>query len=184
MGVKFIGRAAFNAIYDAYADRVYRTALYYSENHHVAEEITQTVFMKLYMNIENINKNAVSVWLCTSAKHMAINYTNKRKREIPLSVLEEQGDECLLTECLEDELLTKLYHEELKGLGVNIFAELLRVNERLYDALTLTVILGKPEKEVAEIMGISYDNLRQLVSRAKKWVRKYYEEEYDHLNKA
>lgn len=184
MGVKFIGRTAFDAVYDANVDKVFRTALYYSENHHVAEEITQTVFMKLYVNVENINMDAVSTWLCTSAKYMALNYRKTRRYEIPTEDIVKVSDERVQTESTETMFLKELYFEESKGLGESIFAELLYVNERWYDALTITHILGKPEKEVAEIMGISYDNLRQNLSRARKWIRKHYEEKYDHLNKA
>lgn len=55
MKVKAIGKIAFDAVYEANAERVYRTALHYSDNNqYAAEEITQEVFLKLYMNMENI----------------------------------------------------------------------------------------------------------------------------------
>ena len=38
---------AFDAIYKNSADSIYYTALRYCGNHHVAQEITQTVLMKL-----------------------------------------------------------------------------------------------------------------------------------------
>ena len=51
MEIKSIGKIAFDAVYDMYAETVYQVALYYSEDHHVAEDVTQEVFMKLYANI-------------------------------------------------------------------------------------------------------------------------------------
>lgn len=36
MKVKAIGKIAFDAVYEANAERVYRTALHYSDNNHYA----------------------------------------------------------------------------------------------------------------------------------------------------
>lgn len=73
MKVKAIGKIAFDAVYEANAERVYRTALHYSDNnHYAAEEITQEVFLKLYMNMENINMKAINTWVIVTAKHMAL----------------------------------------------------------------------------------------------------------------
>ncbi len=184
MSVKFIGKTAFEAVYAAYADKVYRTALYYSKNHHVAEEITQAVFFKLYQNMEDINLNKAEQWLCVVAKHMALNHIKKSKFEIPVEDIANACDKKVQGDSVEEVFFSKIKYEASVELTENIFAELLRVNEEWYDALTLTCILEKPQKEVAEIMGVSYDSLRKKISRARNWIREHYEEEYDHLNKA
>lgn len=83
MKVKAIGKIAFDAVYEANAERVYRTALHYSDNnHYAAEEITQEVFLKLYMNMENINMKAINTWVIVTAKHMALNYHRDHGREM------------------------------------------------------------------------------------------------------
>ena len=49
MGREFTGESAFVDAYSEYFDAVYREALRYSGNHHVAEEIAQDAFfMHMY----------------------------------------------------------------------------------------------------------------------------------------
>ncbi len=181
MVVKSIGRAAFDAVYESNADVVYRTALYYSGNHHAAEEITQTVFLKLYINMEHVNMKVVRSWLITTAKYAALNYNRDSLREIPT---EETVVKKEYVESLEDGYIKKLREKEYQELAGNIFAELYRVNERWYDAVTITYFLEKPQKEVAEIMGISLEVLHGILYRAKQWIRKNYAEEFAYLNDA
>lgn len=181
MGIKSIGKTAFDAVYEANADAVYYTALRYSRDEHAAEEITQTVFMKLYMNMENINMEAVNSYLLSAAKHMALNYKRDGKRVVPA---EEICEDAKVTDSAEDEFMKKLYRNEYCELAEMIFTELYRVNERWYDAIMITYLLEKPQKEVAEIMGVSLEVLHSMLYRAKKWIRRNFEEEFDHLNKA
>lgn len=183
MGVQFIGKSSFDAVYEANADKVYRTALHYSENHHVAEEITQSVFMQLYMNMENINMDAVPVWLCTCAKHMALNYHRGKQFEVYAEDVKDEFEIEAKSESTEDEYIKvmeqNIRYEFLEEMLRDLYAE----NERWYYAWTITRILDKPEKEVAEIMGISYDALRKMLSRTNKWMERHYRERYNHMKK-
>lgn len=172
--------SVFDAIYESHLDRVYKTALHYSNNHHTAEEISQIVFMKLYMNLEHINMDAVQKWLCTTAKHIAMN--NKRDRKLEVLVDEIAYDEEMTTSnSLEDDFIRELWEKEHSALASKIFADLYCVNPRWYDAVTITYFLEKPQKEVADIMGIDIGALHSMLYRAKKWIRKNYEAHYNHL---
>lgn len=181
MGVKFIGKSAFDAIYDANADKVYRTALYYSDNHHIAEEITQNVFMNFYVCMDNVSMDSVSNWLITAAKNMALNYVRTQKREVLTYDITDEYGEYLTTESIEEELLKAFSQKENYEFLEEMLEGLYQENERWYYAWTLTRILDKPDKEVAQIMGISYDNLRKILSRTNKWIERHYERQYEHL---
>ena len=49
---------------------MYKVAAKYCGNHHTAEEIAQSVFMKLYMNMDHVNLDAVRPWLVLTTKYM------------------------------------------------------------------------------------------------------------------
>ena len=186
MGVESIGRAAFDAIYERDVEIVYKTALKYSGNHHAAEEITQNVFLKLYMNMEHINMEAARGWLILTAKYMALNVKRDSAREC---LTEEPEEEKAISfhgsqETPEDIFFQKLKERESRELVEDIFEALYRTNPRWYDAITITYFLEKPQREVAEVMGVSLEVLHSLLYRAKQWIRKHYEEQYDHLNNA
>lgn len=184
MVTKAIDKVAFDAIYEDKADGVYQTALHYSRNHHAAEEIVQAVFVKLYLNMDNINEKAIGSWLLTTARNMAINWERDLKRE----VLTEDFECCTAEDItdmnnLEDAFIKKICDEEYRELAKEIFTELYHLNPRWYEAVTITYVLEKPQKEVAEIMGVKIEVLHSILYRAKKWIKKNYEEQFEHLRK-
>lgn len=184
MGTKAIDRAAFDVIYRENADSVYQTALRYSGNdYHAAEEITQTAFMKLYMNLGSVNEKAINSWLLTTVRHMAINYKRNLKREVlkeNLLYFESKNDS--LENSSENDFIRKVCDEECRKLAKDIFDDLYRMNHRWYDAIAITYFLEKPQKEVADIMGIKLEVLHSMLYRAKQWIKKNYEEQFNYLN--
>lgn len=128
--MKAIGKARFDAIYEENIERVYKTALFYSGNHHAAEEIAQTVFMKLYVNIENVNPDAINSWLLTTAKHIALNYQRETRREVLMEEVEISDELVPHVPSPEDMVIQKLKREDNRELAGNIFSELYRVNPR------------------------------------------------------
>lgn len=186
MEAKAIDKSAFDAIYEKNVAGVYQTALRYSGNYHVAEEITQTVFMKLYINLDNVNPEAVGSWLLTTAKHVAINYKRSLKREVSkedIEVLYDEKGTVPVADSPEDDFMNRLYTEECKELADSILADLYCLNPRWYDAVTISYLLGKPQKETADIMGVKLEVLHSMLYRARKWIQKKYDKQFDHLQK-
>lgn len=186
VGTKAIDNSAFDAIYRKNLMGVYQTALRYSRNYHAAEEITQTVFMKLYINRDNVNVEAVGSWLLTTTKHVAMNYKRSLKREVLKEDMEALYDEDVImpaADSLEDDFINRLYVEGCKELADNILADLYYLNPRWYDAITITYLLGKPQKETADIMGVKLEVLHSMLYRARKWIQKKYDKQFDHLQK-
>ena len=62
-----VKKAEIDRLYKENVSKVYRTALYYVEDHYVAEEIVQEVFLKLYDNLGDICMESVPAWLITTA---------------------------------------------------------------------------------------------------------------------
>ena len=184
MDIKSTGRNTFEAIYEENVKKVYRIALYYSGDHHAAEDVTQTVFLKLCMNIENVNEERIVPWLKTTAKRMAQNYERDSVHEVdyPMDEVERMIDELEQEESVEELLEIRNKRETQIEEIENIFADLYQKNPRWYEAVTITYILEKPQEEVAKSMGMSPNALRIMLHRAKKWIRKHYQKQLDHLD--
>jgi len=183
VGIKSFKKDSFDALYDTYAGKVYYIALYYSGNHHAAEDVTQTVFMTLYMNRENVNMDRVEAWLKTTAKHRALNMRRDSDHEMSAGITRAiyMFDNSMYVENVEELFIGRYNKQMRKELAEEIYLELYRENERWYNAITIVYILQKPQKEVAETMGISLGALQLMLHRAKKWIRKQYQEKLDHL---
>jgi RNA polymerase sigma-70 factor (ECF subfamily) len=184
--VESVAEAVFDIIYERYSESVYRTARKYSGNHHNAEEIFQNVFLKLYLHIDHVDVDAAGKWLTLTAKNMALNYKRDHAREYLVEELcyEEENNFVDSEDDPENLFFRKLRDNQCKELTEDIFEALYRKNPRWYDAVTITYVLERPQKEVADVMGISLEVLHSMLYRAKKWIRKNYEEKYDHLDRA
>lgn len=184
MGLESKNNSVFDEIYDTYAGTVYKTAMKYSENHHVAEEIVQDVFLKLLRHEKDVNKEAAGKWLTLTTKHMALNYNRDHAREYLVEDLlyDEEALDQEVEESPENRLLTRIEHEEEARLLDDIFGALYRENPRWYEAVTITYVLEKPQKEVAEEMGITLEVLHSTLYRAKRWIRRNYGDRYRHLD--
>ena len=184
MDIKSKGKNTFDAVYEANAEKVYRIALYYSGDHHAAEDITQTVFLKLCINIENVNEERIEPWLKTTVKHMAINYREHARFEVdyPMEEVETLAEDVVYEESVEELLEFRHKREVRIELAEKIYSDLYQKNPRWYEAVTITYILEKPQKEVAETMGLSENALYVMLHRAKKWIRKHYQKQLDHLD--
>ncbi len=183
METKAIDRAAFDVIYKENADSVYQTALRYSgNNYHIAEEITQTAFMKLYASLGDVNEKAINSWLLTTVKRMAINHKRNIKREVlKESLFSFESEDEFFEESSEDDFIRMVCNKEYRELAEDIFEELYQWNRRWYDAIIFTYFLEMPQKKVADIMGIKLEVLHSMLYRAKRWIKKNYEEQFNHL---
>lgn len=176
-----VKKAEIDRLYKEYTSKVYRTARYYVRDHFAAEEITQEVFLKLYDNLGNIRIEAVYWWLLTTAKNMAMNYDRDSKREISVEEVEETELDYKV-EGLDEQLVKMIRQKEYCELKDEIFAALYVKNPRWYEAVSITYVLGKPQKEVAESMEISLEVLHSMLYRAKQWIRESYEEQFHQLD--
>ena len=75
------------------------------------------------------------------------------------------------SEGLDAQLIEVFRQKECRELHDTIFADLYEKNSRWYEAVTVSYTLDKPQKEVAEKMGISVDTLYSTLYRAKQWIK-------------
>ena len=184
--MELTGNTDFDEIYRSNAEVVYKTAVKYSGNHHEAEEIAQSVFLKLYINMGHINLEAARGWLILTTKYMALNRNRDLEREYLVDefIGSEEEDPAEIAENPEDIFLRKIKERQYMRLKEEIFEALYAKSPRWYDAVTITYVLEKPQKEVAEKMGVTLEVLQAVLYRARRWMRENYAEEYAHLDNA
>ena len=163
--MELTGNTDFDEIYRSNAEVVYKTAVKYSGNHHEAEEIAQSVFLKLYMNMGHINLEAARGWLILTTKYMALNRNRDLEREYLVDefIGSEEADPAEIAENPEDIFLRKIKERQYMKLKEEIFEALYAKSPRWYDAVTITYVLEKPQKEVAEKMGVTLEVLQAVL---------------------
>lgn len=97
----------FNQSVDDYSDRLFRFVLKSMKDRHMAEDIVQESFEKMWKNRENIDGSKVKSYLFTTAYHTMIDKLRKEKRmvateEIPSGAMEHTSQYSDLKERLDE----------------------------------------------------------------------------------
>lgn len=153
-------KISFKELYALYSNKVYATALHYSQNINDAEEITQDVFVSIFKNANSFKGNAkVSTWVYRIAVNTSLNYIKKKNKRTFFS-LEEYNKEIPNFEhpgVVEE----KKENARLMYQAINTLPETQKI------AFILGFIEEKPRQEIADIMGTSLKAVESLLQRAK-----------------
>lgn len=173
---------AFRGIYAEHKDLIFKIVMRYSNiNYHVAQEITQEVFVKLYEHFDTFEEDYLLQWMIVTAKNEAVNYLKRAAREIPDENIVFTSD---LRDCVpsvEETIFERIETEARIREGRYLLDKLYKVNERWYEAVTLVYCDGRKQQEAAEILGISIEVLHSVLYRARKWVRENYKPDSERL---
>lgn len=172
---------SFNRVYYANKELIFRTALKYSGNYHVAQEITQNTFLQFYISIDNFESEHTLGWLVKTTKNAAFNHNKRAAREIISDEINEILDAKEYENSAEDVMIEGISNQDTTSLKEDILGELYNVNERWYDAMTLVYCMGRNQQEVADELGVSIEVLHSVLYRARKWVQKNYKMRYDSI---
>ena len=145
-------------IYTQYRDKVFgfvRSKIY---NQTEVEDIVQTVFLKVYGNLDKYDetKASLSTWIYTITRNTVCDYL-KEKRDHPVIELTENTVHS--AEEPDDSLLNQEALEELA-------CALQKLPQNQRDIIILIYYHGKPKTEVAKILDITYGQLRYLHDKA------------------
>lgn len=103
-------------IYDKYGDLVYGYALKLCGNETVAEDLTQSTFLKAIENMKSFRgQSSISTWLCSITKNLYLNMLKKKESQnVSLEIVVEQvgeGFEELLLNKENCRRIHKILHE-------------------------------------------------------------------------
>ena len=147
-------------IYAQYRDKVFgfvRSKIY---NQTEVEDIVQTVFLKVYSNLDKYDetKASLSTWIYTITRNTIYDYL-KEKRDHPVLELIENTEES--EEKTDDSLLNQEALEELA-------CALQKLPQNQRDIIILIYYKNLDRRKVAQMFGMTYGQVRYLHDKAIK----------------
>ena len=168
----------FQEIYDKYKNLIMKMAFEKLKDFHLAQDICQETFIKLYGYQDTLDEDRVKSWLLVVAANLIRDYFKKSgtRREF----LDEDG---LIMDLNQPDYSMEEY---LRLLGVRefeirILESLREKNTDWYEVLLLVEYLQVPRKMIAKQRGIALSTVDAHLYKAKKWLVSQYQEEYENL---
>lgn len=170
----------FEAVYRECRDDVYRTAFLITRSPETAEDIAQETFVRYFVCCRQNPPASPGSWLMVVARNLAYNHLRHVGYE---SLYPDEGWLDRPVRGTEEIFFENMWRREKLEYTGRILAAVRARNRKWYDAMICAYCMEMPRQEVADCMGITLDALMSVLSRAKKWIRKHYREEYEQIEK-
>jgi len=167
--------AQFGELYNRYYPKVYAKTFSLVKNQADAEDLTQDIFSKIFLNLAKFEGRAsFSTWVYQITFNETMDFFRKNKKQHTKYSLSDVGfqvkdvsEETLLEKQFRDQLLNQLIHT-LDGL-----------NEMDKTIISMKYFDDCSVKEIMEVYNISESAVKMRLKRAKTRLQKKYEEQFE-----
>lgn len=169
-------KAAFGVLVQRYQGPIYSFALHFFRAQDIAEDVAQETFLRAYRFLRSYDDSRRFItWLYSIARNICIDRHRERSRKEGVS-LEDVPPNLLLSESPEHDPLGQLESREAKRLLKEAVEKL---PEKYKTPVILCYMEGLSYQEIGDIIGISLNNTKIRIFRAKKMLLEHlgYEEE-------
>lgn len=157
-------KKAFESLFHRYSERVYYFSLKYLGDQHMAEEITQEVFVKIWINREQLREDlSFKSYLFTATRNTIIDLYRKRKKH--LEACEEIKARVHNLALMPDQVYE---YNNLTRLLNKFVMQLPPRRQKIYQ---LSREHGYSHKEIARDLGISVKTVEAQICLAIKQLR-------------
>ncbi len=180
-GLRSGDNGAFKELVSLYQDKVFNTAIGLVQDHGMAEDIAQEVFITVYRSVHSFNEKAsLSTWIYRITVNKCLDHLRAKKRQKGMGLMsalfhKDNGE--------EQQISSGFYHPGIQLERRESARYLFEAIETLPDNQKTAFILSQVEelaqKEIADIMDISVKAVESLLQRAKVGLRKKLGHIYD-----
>jgi len=176
---------AFRELVDQYGSRVYTTSLNIVLNTTDAEDISQEVFVEIFLSIPKFKgESKLSTWIYRIAITKSLEFLrrrNRKKRFAFISTFFDSSHESLVTNQVN--FIHPGVQLENKERAFILFKAIDQLPENQKAAFVLNKIEGLSYSEVADVLNTSVPSVESLLFRARQNLRKSLSEYYDENEK-
>lgn len=160
-------RTAFRELVELFKDKVYNTSLGILQNTSDAEDITQEVFIEVFLSIADFKGNsALNTWIYRIAINKSLELVRRKKTKKRFSFLTSffsDADPAIEQQDFEHPGVL-IENKERSGV---LFKAIDKLPENQKTAFILSKVECIPNKEIADIMKVSVSSVESLLHRAK-----------------
>lgn len=143
----------FDKIHKHYSAKIFRICLGYFNDYDLSKDITQETFIAVWENLAKFeNRSSIGTWIYKIATNKYLRQIQKKKSH-PISELPSNL-----------KYVEPSYEKEEKLTRLNQYISELPELEKIIITLSLEDV---PQEEIAEIIGISHNNIRVKIYRIK-----------------
>jgi RNA polymerase sigma-70 factor (ECF subfamily) len=159
--------ADFKQLVEQHKDRVYSYAVYMLQNWADAEEVTQTVFLRLWENWERIETMKMKAWIMQVAHNSCIDNLRKRKIAATRLLQLEPHELALLPGETGGGGNPAVEHEQREQKSM-VLSAMNALPDRTRGMLLLHYFQGMSYESIGELMDATLSSVKVTIHRGKK----------------
>jgi len=161
-----IQKIRFKGFVTAYKDFIFNYAYYFTGTREDAEDVTQEVLLKIWQNMDRLQKGMTKSWVSTVTRNLCIDWARRRgaRPDMTASGEPEELERIPLRSCGEH----GVDRNELRG---HIEEAISRLPETLRSVIILREIEDLKYEEISDALNIPLNSVKSYIHRGRRMLR-------------